>query len=272
VVALVRRTRGDLEIHIDSKVVVIGIKRGPLWRHRKNAFQWKAFWDALGQRGIVVHKIPAHASLETVVAAGLSAEAHKANQVADEAAEEAARAAQLPQEVVAEVFRLDKEAFDIQSHLTAVGLEVASRAVELYGPSSSYQRRLEARFRAKARRNAEKEALRLSRHRLCSRTNTCLDCYKKPAPGQSKADFLNTDCSKTPHQVHPSHALQCTRGLWWCKTCGASSSKLFRALRAPCAPPGVHGRRCREKLAQGELPPHLRAWPDEEAGETLLLG
>ena len=171
-----------------------------------------------------------------------------------------------------ELSRLDQEAFDVQSHLTAVGLDVASKAAALYGPSSAYQRKLEARFRATARRDAEREALGRSRHRLCSRTNTCLDCYRKAGPGQSRVDFLATDCSKTPHQVHPSHALQCTRGLWWCRTCGASSSKLFRALRAPCAPPGVHGKRCRERLAQGELPPHLRAWPDEEAGEALLLG
>jgi hypothetical protein len=271
-VALVRRTRGDLEIYIDSKVVVIGIRRGPHWRHRKNAFQWKAFWDALGRRGIVVHKIPAHSSVETVVAAGFSAEAHKANQAADEAAEEAARAAQLPQEAVAELFRLDAEALELQAHLIEMGLEVAAKAPALYGPSSSYQRRLEAKFRAQERRNAAAETLRLSRHRLCNRTNTCLDCFRKPGPGQTKLDFLRTDCSKTPHQVHPSHTLVCTRGLWWCRSCGASSSKLFRALRARCSPPGVYGRRCLEKLAKGDLPPHLRAWPAEAAGETLLLG
>ena len=97
-------------------MVVIGIRRGPHWRHKKNAFQWKAFWSALGQRGIVVHKIKSHSTAAAVVAAGGSALAYEANKVADEAAEEAARAAQLPPEAVEQVQKLDRK--PLRSKLT----------------------------------------------------------------------------------------------------------------------------------------------------------
>ena len=42
--------------------------------------------------------------------------------------------------------------------------------------------------------------------------------------------------------------------------------------RALCLPHQEHGKRVLDELLKGELPGHLRAWPEEAAGETLLVG
>jgi ribonuclease HI len=178
--ALLDVTTGPLQVYIDSKVVVKGIHRGANWRHTRNAYQWEEFWKALGDRSLEATKIKAHTSESAVVRAGGTALAWKANALADELAEEAAREAQLDPDLIAEVRRLDAETAEIQSHLLAIRLEVAKHAPQLYGPSSSYQRKQEARARARAKRAATEEAARVSRHRLCSRTNKCLDCFLGP--------------------------------------------------------------------------------------------
>ena len=95
---------------------------------------------------------------------------------------------------------------------------------------------------------------------------------QSPGQGTSKDEFLQSDCTKVPYLIHASHTLVRTNGLWWCNVCGGTGHVVFRALGEECKAPRVHGKRCLRRLREGNLPPHLAAWPEERAGEALLVG
>ncbi len=229
-------TTGDLIVHVDAKYVVRGVRRGPDNPPKQNAYQWRRFWGAVGGRGVVALKIKAHLTLEAALGSGTDAAAWAANRAADELADQAA-AAQLPRTAVAAVQRHDAEALQVKQHLAAVALAAAKQAAALYGPSSRPQRRAEAAERAKARAAALTEATRLTAHRLDERSGRCLTCLRGPSAALPRLAFLASECLGRPHQIHPSHTLHLTRGLWWCERCGGSGSKRFKKLKGACEPP-----------------------------------
>ncbi len=265
-------TNEALTVYIDSIVVVRGIRRGPFYRHRRNAYRWKVFWECVGTRRIIPIKIKSHTSRAEAAAAGHGDLEWEGNACADQLADNAAAEAQLPAASVEEVYRIDTLAANVQEHLVAVALEVARRAPALYGPSSRFERRAEAAARAAARRDEAEDALRLTRHRWCSKSLRCLDCFKSPEAGQSRTAFFRTECPKRPHQVHATHTLARHRGLWWCERCGANGHQTFSSLAKRCHAPTEHGKRILRCIRDDRLPAHLSAWPDEAAGVCLSLG
>ena len=235
--AVVACTTGDIEVYIDSGAAVKGITKGPNHKHKYNNHFWKDFWKTVGDRRVTAHKIKAHLTRESSELNGVPGLAWAANSRADELAEEAARLAQVSPAAAAELQELDTEAGHVLDHLTAVAGQVARDAPTLYGPSSRFARRAEAKARGQRRREATQRAQELTQHRWCERFSRCLDCFRKPQKGESRTSFLSSACSKTPHQIHHSHKLAKDRGLWWCTTCGASGSKLFPASGGPAATP-----------------------------------
>ncbi len=169
-------TRGDVTIVIDSKVVVQGIRRGPSYRHRKNAFQWKAFWEAAGNRTVHPIKIKSHLDRAEALQRGVPELHWVANSRADAHAEEAAAEAQLPPAAVAEVQRVDMKALHVQQHLTVVAFSVAKEATALYGPSSHLQRAAAARERALERKGRLEVALSTTAHLWSQEQGRCLTC------------------------------------------------------------------------------------------------
>jgi ribonuclease HI len=101
-------TTGPATLLIDSAVVVKGIRRGPHFKHATNASQWRAFWDAAGDRAIVAIKIKSHQSADEAEEAGVPAQHWWANRRADQLAEQAAQEAQLPEDHLAAVHSVDK--------------------------------------------------------------------------------------------------------------------------------------------------------------------
>ncbi len=268
----VRCTTGDIELLVDNASVVKGINRGPVPKPGSNAFLWRAFWTAAGERQIRARKIKAHLDKAAARAGGLAPLHWAANRRADELAEEAAADAQLPAEAVEAVQEVDREAAAVHEHPTAVARHVAANAPLLYGANTKPQRAAEGRERVRQRREAEAEAERLIEHLLDLHTGRCKSCFKGPSRELPRLAFLRSPCARAPAQLHPSHRLRCTRGLWWCEACGGTGSRHFRKLARLCEPPTATGRRAMAKLQDDRLPSHIKVWPEEAAGEALQLG
>ena len=269
--AVLSTTNEALTVYLDNVSVVKGILRGPSRRHARNAYRWRVFWECVGDRRIIPIKIKSHTTRADAEAAGTSGLAWQANRLADELAETAATEAQLPQSALDAVKEVDTEASQVLEHLCTVAHAVAAQAPKLYGPSSRFARRAEATFRAKARKTATDEALRVTAHRWCGDTRRCLACLLRPSQQQPLLEFLGTPCSRRPHQIHSTHKPACHRGLWYCEVCGANGHKTFSSLARKCEKPGEHGKRTLKCIREDRLPQHLRAsgWPDE--GEELSL-
>jgi hypothetical protein len=263
-------TTGPITLLIDNAAIVKGIRRGPSCKKHAHNFRWRLFWEAAAGRDITVIKVKAHVDEESALREGLDPLHWRANALADEHAEAGARRAQLPAASVAEVLRLDKEATEVQAHLSAVALEVARRAPQLYGPSTKSQRTAEAGERARQRRDSQREAERLTEHRLCPLSGRCLNCLLSPTRDLPRLEFLRTPCLKRPGAIHGSHDLRETRGLWWCAVCGGTGVRHFKKLSQQCQPPTATGKRARQRLMDGLRPYHVRRWPDED--EELLVG
>jgi ribonuclease HI len=265
---LARCTLGDLDINIDASYVVRGVRRGPENLPKRYTYQWQKFWEAVGGRAVVARKIKAHQSREEALGAGVAESDWAANEAADQLAEQAAMAAQLPAEAVAEVQRLDAEALKVQQHLAAVALDVARRAPSLYGPSSRLQRRAEAAQRARERRETLEEARRLTTHSL-DEAGRCKNCLRGPTGAQPALAFLRELCTGRPHAIHATHAMNLTRGLWWCERCGGIGHRKFQKLSRECKRPSASAVRTIARLQKGDRPYHLSRWPDEEDGLQL---
>jgi hypothetical protein len=257
---------------VDNASVVKGINRGPRAKYDSNAFLWRAFWTAVGERRIRARKVKAHLDEAAARAAGLAPLLWEANRRADELAEAAAADAQLPADAVEAVHEVDQEAAAVHEHLTAVARHVAAQAPLLYGANTKSLREAEARERAQQKKDELAEAERTTEHRLCPRTGRCLTCFAGPSREVPRLSFLRSACSRVPIQVHTSHHLRRTRGLWWCAVCGGTGSMHFRKLAAPCAAPTQTDKRALKRLLDDRLPGHVRAWPEEEEGEELQLG
>jgi hypothetical protein len=266
-------TTGPATLLIDSAVVVRGIRRGPHYRHATNAYQWQAFWDAVGDRTVVAIKIKSHQDAAEAEEAGVPTQHWLANQRADKLAERAAQEAQLPEDHLAAVHSVDKLAREVQEHLAAVGLAVAQDARPLYGPSSKHQRAADAKQRAAARTKRLETILALTTHAWCPRRGRCEACHRGPTRDAPKEVFLQTLCEGRPSGIHASHRLRRHRGLWYCSVCGSSGADRFsiRGLGGQCHPPTASGRRTLTRIQAGLLPYHRRAWPDEDAEEAFGL-
>ena len=178
-------------------------------------------------------------------------------------------AAQLPAAAVAEVQRLDEECGHVQQHLLAVGMHVAKAAPQFYGPSSRFQRRADAAHRARERAAALDAAGRLTQHAPHERTGRCTRCFRAPSAELPRLAFLQTACTGRPYQIHESHTVRCTRGLWWCEKCGGLGHLRFVKLGRACTDPSESARRAVRRLQDGLLPYSLKVWPDE--GEDLII-
>jgi ribonuclease HI len=266
-------TTGPATLIIDSSFVVKGIRRGPHFKHAVHSHQWRAFWEAAGDRAVTAVKITSHLSAQEAEAAGTSTQHWFANQQADQLAEQAAQEAQIPEDHLAAIHSVDTLAREVQEHLSAVALAVAQDNRSLYGPSSKHQRAADARNRAAARAEKLEAILAQTAHVWCKRSNRCLACFKAPTRAVPKEVFLQTACTGRPSGIHSSHRLRRHRGLWFCSVCGSSGAKRFtsRGLGGPCHPPSSSGRRTLTRLQEGSLPYHRRAWPDEEAEEAFGL-
>jgi hypothetical protein len=66
-------TTGPATLLIDNAAVVRGIRKGPFAKHTTNAAQWRAFWEAAGDRAIVAIKIKSHQSADEAETAGVPA-------------------------------------------------------------------------------------------------------------------------------------------------------------------------------------------------------
>ena len=123
-----------------------------------------------------------------------------ANGAADAAADEGARRAQLPGHVVTEVCRVDDLTSKVQKHLVAVALHIASRAPELYGPSSKAARTAEAKLRGKERAFQVEEAKASSAHRVVSDSKgvRCALCHTRPPAELRMQAWLASPCPKIP--------------------------------------------------------------------------
>jgi hypothetical protein len=156
----------------------------------------------------------------------------------------------------------------VQLHLAAVALHVAKAAPSLYGPSSRLQRRAEAAHRARDRQEELAEAQRLTTHSV-DPTGRCTKCLCGPTATLPRLLFLRSPCAGRPAELHSSHTIRLTRGLWWCERCGGSGSRKFVKLSRPCEAPSASAKRTVGRLLKGERPYHLSQWPDE--GDDLQL-
>ena len=266
-------TKGPVTLLIDNAAIVKGIRRGPMHKHSANAHQWKAFWEAAGDRAVTGLKIKAHQEAQEAEEAGVPRQHWIANQRADQLAEQAAQEAQLPEDHLAAIRSVDTLARAVQEHLAAVAQAVAQDARGLYGPSSRHQRAADARQRAAVRAERLETILATTAHTWCQRRRRCLACNRAPTRAAPREVFLQTPCTGRPSGIHNSHRLRRHRGLWYCSVCGSSGARRFtsRGLGGPCHPPSISGRRTLTRLQEGSLPYHRRAWPDEEAEEAYGL-
>ena len=242
-------------------------------KHTANAHQWKAFWEAAGDRAVTAVKIKAHSAAQEAEEAGVPTQHWLANQRADQLAEQAAQEAQLPEDHLAAIRSVDTLARAVQEHLAAVAQAVAQDARGLYGPSSRHQRAADARQRAAARAERLETILATTAHTWCPRRRRCLACNRAPTRAVPREVLLQTPCSGRPSGIHSSHRLRRHRGLWYCSVCGSSGARRFtsRGFGGPCHPPSISGRRTLTRIQEGSLPYHRRAWPDEEAEEAFGL-
>jgi ribonuclease HI len=107
-------TKGDVTVIIDSIAVIRGIRRGPHYRHKRNSFHWRAFWEAVGDRTVTPIKIKSHLDRAEALNQGVLEQHWPANAAADAHAERAAAAAQLPAEDVEAVLATDAKARRVQ--------------------------------------------------------------------------------------------------------------------------------------------------------------
>ena len=114
--------------------------------------------------------------------------------------------------------------------MVAVALHVASRAPELYGPSSRAARAAEGKQRGKERALKVEEARAASAHSLAtdSKGVRCALCHTRPSAEIRLQAWLATPCSKTPQGIDPSHMLQLCKGIFWCQVCGATGTGAWK--------------------------------------------
>ncbi len=268
--AAVLFTRGPIHLLIDNLPTVKGIRGGPSYKHQSSAYQWNIFWESVGDREFLVTKVRAHQTREDAEAAGVDPLHWEANQKADELAESAARRAQLPEEAVRAVLLQDKEATDVQEHLVAVALQVATQAPQLYGANTRQLRQAEAADRAKKRKQELQEAARTTTHSLNPKTGKCLNCFAGPTRETPRLAFLMSLCPSVPTLIHHSHKLRRCRGLWWCEVCGGIGSKTFKPkLSKESKPPSETGKLVIRRLQVGRKPYHVKVWLD--AGDDPFL-
>jgi hypothetical protein len=235
-----------------------------------NTHPWRIFWESVGDRQILVTKVKAHQSREAAAEAGANLLYWEANQKADELAEAAAGRAQLPTEAFQAVQALDKEAAEVQEHLTAVALEMAKQAPRLYGANTRHLRQAEAAERGKQRRAELQEAARTTMHNINPKTGRCMNCFAGPTRETPRLAFLKSWCPNIPAQIHHSHKLRRCRGLWWCEVCGGSGSRTLKPkLSRACQAPSRTGKLVIRRLQEGKKPYHVKAWPD--AADDLIL-
>ena len=83
--------------------------------------------------------------------------------------------------------------------------------------------------------------------------------------------FLKTACTGQPYQIHESHTIRLTRGLWWCEKCGGIGHQRFVKLGKVCKDPSESAKRTIRKLQDGALPYGFKSWPDEADGTDLII-
>ncbi len=193
----------------------------------------------------------------------------EANQKADELAESAARRAQLPAEAVQAVLLQGKEA-EVQEHLVAVALQVATQAPQLYGANTRQLRQAEAAERGRRGRAELAEAANTTMHSINPKTGRCVNCFAGLSRSMPRLAFLRSVCPNVPTLIHHSHKLRRCRGLWWCEVCGGTGSKTFKPrLSKKCQAPSTTGRLVIRLLQAGRKPYHVKQWPDAE--DDLIL-
>ena len=103
------------------------------------------------------------------------------------------------------MYRIDEFTWQAQLYLVAVSLRIASKAAELYGPSSRAARVTETNLRGRERADRMEEAKVASERKMGndSKGLRCLACLTRPCVDQRMQEWSGSPCSRVPAGIHP---------------------------------------------------------------------
>ena len=293
IVWLAENTSGNIAIDSDSKYVVMGLLKGKHMRARgKNADLWASLGQALLVRAGTFHvnKVPAHMTVDDVVAGTIGLQQFIGNSYADAAAGRVADLNQVPgADKIEHEWRL-AEGRLLHKRILAATKEAILGAPAFPRNSGSNlivaRQTLADRLQEEAKQNGH--TIKLTEERAACRQ--CCQCSPlgtasawtslccKPFSSVAGFTLIGRDSGRYAGNtaIHGSHSLIAYKGLLLCTRCGAHAAASLHSkshplvLRRLClGRPSPGGALALNRFAKGQHPALERLWPDD-MGESGL--